>query len=70
MMIAVEVFGKPTVKSALHKNAVRKTEAGEQILARLKSLAQNEWSEMKPGKAMRGTQQVLSKILRNKVSEE
>ncbi len=61
--IAVEVFGKSTVRSALHKNAPRKSEAGDDVLRRLKELAAAGWTEMKPGKAMRGTQQILAKLL-------
>ena len=68
LKVAIEVFGKDTVKAALNKNPGVKENAANTILDRIRGFDADE-EGIKPGKMMRGASQIVARLLREKVSD-
>lgn len=66
LKVALEVFGKDTVKAALNKSPGVKEKAVLEILDRIRGFEADR-EGIKPGKMMRGASQIVARILREKV---
>lgn len=71
MSAAIEVFGEATVAGVINKSPSSKAESGDavsQVLVGYQAPRESDRSDaIKPGKMMRGTSQVLVRLLRDKV---
>lgn len=69
LQVALEVFGSEALRGALHKNPTTKAEAAKDILQQLENYKQPEsnLANEKPGKVMRGSTQILIRLVRDKV---